>query len=96
MDSDAGEVEGAVPDKADLVVVDRGALRELLTAVINTLQASESLESMPPAEGDSGDFAEVRRQIASARSGLVSGIERIVAAVDELPSAVVQKDERER
>jgi len=95
MDSDAGEVESAVPAEADLVVVDRGALKELLTAVINTLRAAESLETMPPAEGDSGDFAEVRRKIASARSGLVSGIERIVAAVDELPSAVVKSTDGE-
>lgn len=78
------------PADADLVVVDRTTLKELLSAVVNTLKASENIDAMlEPAEGDEGDYAEVRQAIASARAGLISGIERIAAAVDELPNAVI-------
>lgn len=91
MDSDGGSIKQKAKAHADLVVVDRTALKELLSAVINTLKASENIEAMPPPEeGEAGGYEEARQAIASARTGLIGGIERIVAAVDELPSAVVK------
>lgn len=84
------EAETPIEDR-DLVVVDRDALRQLLSAVANTLQASQSLETMQmPDDMDAERYEQVKETVAGARTALLEGIARIAESVEELPRAEVQ------
>ena len=75
----------------DLVIVDRGALRQLLHAVINTLKASANLarlKEQPQLEAELVD--RVGRSVDAAREGLVHGVKQLLISVDELPGVRLQ------
>lgn len=97
MDSANGP-EGEIPiEQRDLVVVDREALRQLLSAVANTLQASQSLDAMePPEDMDAERFEQVKETVTQARTALLDGIARIAESVEELPRAQVQPADEDR
>ena len=82
------------PQDADLVVIDRNGLKEMLNAVANTLRASQSLMEMGEVAPEQAEqYAQVRRTVGEAHTSLIDGVERISAAIDELPSAVMKEDE---
>lgn len=84
----AEETNGGVEaDPQDLVIVERGAIKQLLAAVINTLKASANLEQLNDVETtDPAKREKVQHQLTGAREGLIRGINHLIASVDELPS----------
>ena len=91
MDTEVKPAADASPEDADLVVIDRRALKEMLTAVVNTLRASQSLQELDaPAPEQAEQYAKVQQTVSQARDALIDGVERIASAIDELPSAVMK------
>jgi hypothetical protein len=83
--------EAGVPS-ADLVVVDRSALRQLLTAVASALEASVSLDSAVQQEGlDAEQLALLRQEVLKARQDLAQGVRRVITSIDQLPRAQVEE-----
>ena len=94
MDTENKPDAAAAPQDADLVVIDRRALKEMLTAVVNTLKASQSLQEMDaPAPEQAEHYAQVRQTVSQAQDALIDGVKRIAGAIDELPSAVMKRAE---
>jgi len=93
MDSTNGKDSGKSKQQ-DLVIVDRNAIKQLLWAVINTLNASANLEQMSGhEEADQRLLDQMGRSMTSAREALVHGVQQLMVSVDELPSVQLHEDQ---
>jgi hypothetical protein len=74
------------PKQQDLVVVDRGALRQMLTAVLNTIKAAASIQEIDASEeAEPGQVELLKANMKEAQGKLVAGIEHIADSVEKLP-----------
>jgi hypothetical protein len=79
---------GSVRAEHNLVVVDRAALLQLLTAVSGALEASLNLDELEvEPDLDAEQLAAVRQEILTARQDLIAGIRRVMGSVEQLPAA---------
>jgi hypothetical protein len=78
----------------DLVVIDRQALRQMLSAVLKTLRATANLEELQQgAEADPGQYALLQANLRTARDRLIDGIESMSSGVERLPSVRIHDDD---
>lgn len=84
---------GNSPER-DLIVIDRDALRQMLTAVLKTLRATASLEEMQQgSEMDPGQYALLQANVRNARERLIDGIENMASGIERLPSVRLREGE---
>ena len=85
---------GSARPEHNLVVVDRAALLQLLTAVSGALEASLNLDELE-VESDLGaeEIAAVRQEVVTARQDLIAGIRRVMGSVEQLPAAKLARSE---
>ena len=94
MDEPAAVDAGA--QSADLVIVDRAALRQLLAAVASALEASVNLDTVEQEEGvDAEQLAQLRQEVLKARQELAEGVRRVIGSIDQLPRARVAEGSEE-
>jgi hypothetical protein len=79
---------GSAHTEQNLVVVDRAALLQLLTAVSGALEASLNLDQLEvESDLDADQLAAVREEVITARQDLIAGIRRVMGSVEQLPAA---------
>lgn len=79
---------GSAHTEQNLVVVDRAALLQLLTAVSGALEASLNLDQLEvESDLDTKELAAVREEVLTARQDLIAGIRRVMGSVEQLPAA---------
>jgi hypothetical protein len=80
----------------DLVVIDRKAIKQLLYAVVNALQASHNLERAGQ-EGviDPLRQEDMRNRLNEARQSLVDSISKLVTSLDDLPRVELNETSQE-
>ncbi len=93
MDQVAQPHDGGNTPERDLIVMDRDALRQLLSAVIETLRATSSLEELQQgAEMDPGQYALLQANLRTARERLIDGIAHMASGIEHLPSVRIDTD----
>jgi len=82
----------ANPAESDLVVVDRNVLLKLISALMCSLESSQTLDQIASQSNlDPPPVAQKRDEITKARVEIAKGMRSLQAGVADLPSVTLKK-----